>query len=169
MFDLAKLFINRAVCWVESGFLSQKKRNFASSKNQKFLVMKTKTKVISITSVVLLLALAGFFYFRFYFPLADDGVKAGQLNYFVHKGIIFKTYEGKIIQSGLKSKTAGTLESNEFKFSVEDEAVADSLMHCSGKWVELHYKEYFAPLPWRGVSNYIVDGIVRVSEAEGMR
>ncbi len=131
--------------------------------------MRTKTKVISITSTVFVLALAAFCYIYFYFPLADDGVKAGQLNYFVHKGYIFKTYEGKLIQSGLRSKTAGALESNEFQFSVEDEAVADSLMHCSGKWVELHYKEYIAPLPWRGVSKFVVDGIVSVSSNEVFR
>lgn len=44
MFDLAKLFINRAVCWVESGFLSQKKRNFASSKNQKISCYENENK-----------------------------------------------------------------------------------------------------------------------------
>jgi len=29
--------------------------------------------------------------------------------------------------------------------------------------VELHYKEYLAPLPWRGVSQYVVDKIVSVN------
>lgn len=128
--------------------------------------MKTSTKIISITSVVavLLLTLVGFIYFRYYFPVADDGVKAGELNYFVHKGYLFKTYEGKLIQSGFKGGQANGIQSYEFKFSVEDQAVADSLMKCSGRFVELHYKEYNAALPWRGVSNFVVDKIERVRQ-----
>ena len=43
-----------------------------------------------------------------------------------------------------------------------DKAVADSLMRCSGKMVELHYKEYNGSLPWRGVQRYIVDEIISV-------
>jgi len=40
--------------------------------------------------------------------------------------------------------------------------VADSLMRCSGKNVELHYKEYLGALPWRGVNTFVVDKIVSV-------
>ena len=46
-----------------------------------------------------------------------------------------------------------------------DKAVADSLMRCSGKTVELHYKEYNGSLPWRGVQRYIVDEIISVRAA----
>jgi hypothetical protein len=54
------------------------------------------------------------------------------------------------------------LRSNEFKFSVTDDAVADSLMRCSGKHVELRWKRYFSTLPWRGHSQYIVYEILSV-------
>ena len=37
-------------------------------------------------------------------------------------------------------------------------------MRCSGKEVELHYKEYLSPLPWRGVSEFVVDKILSVKE-----
>ena len=37
-------------------------------------------------------------------------------------------------------------------------------MLCSGKTVELHYKEYNGTLPWRGMQRYIVDKIVSVRE-----
>ena len=30
----------------------------------------------------------------------------------------------------------------------------------SGNVVELHYKEYFGSLPWRGFTKYIVDSII---------
>ena len=122
--------------------------------------MSTSTKVISIISVIVLLALGGFCYFRYWFPYSE-GTDTGELNYFSYQGVVFKTYEGKVIQSGLRSKAANTagVASNEYVFSVEDERVADSLMHCTGKQVELHYKRYCAPRPWRGQSVFIVDSI----------
>lgn len=129
--------------------------------------MQTKGKVIAIASAVVVLALAITFYFRFYFVFGE-GVKAGELNYIVHKGYVFKTYEGKLIQSGFRGQakgqtTGGVIQSYEFQFSVEDQAVADSLMRCSGKMVELHYKEYLAPIFWRGVSEFVVDDIIAVN------
>lgn len=128
--------------------------------------MKTKTKIITISSVVLVLALAAFVFFRFYFVFGE-GVKAGQLNQVMYKGYIFKTYEGRLIQSGFKGqKGTNSIQSNEFNFSVVDEAVADSLMRCSGKLVELRYKEYNGKLPWRGMQKYIVTEILSVSQSD---
>ena len=58
--------------------------------------------------------------------------------------------------------TDQVLGSYVFEFSVTKQAVADSLMRCSGKNVELHYKEYRGALPWRGMEKYVVDKIVSV-------
>ena len=128
--------------------------------------MTTKGKIITWTGVILALALAGFLYIRFYFVFGD-GVKAGELNQFIYKGYVWKTYEGKLIQAGFRgsNKNTGgaTVESYIFDFSVEDEEVANELMRCSGKSVELHYKEYLGTLPWRGIQKYVVDRIVSTS------
>ena len=128
--------------------------------------MTTKGKIITWVTAILLVAAAIFVYFKFYFVFGE-GVKAGELNQIVYKGWVWKTYEGRLIQTGFRSnqKTGGSLQSNEFNFSVVDKAVADSLMLCSGKQVELHYKEYNGMLPWRGMQHYIVDKIVSVSPA----
>lgn len=129
-------------------------------------VMTTKGRIFTWIGVILALALAGFIYFRFYFVFGD-GVKAGELNQFIYKGYVWKTYEGKLIQSGFRGSnrnTGGaTIESYIFDFSVEDEEVANELMRCSGKTVELHYKEYLGALPWRGMQKYVVDRIVSTS------
>lgn len=109
--------------------------------------------------LILLIGGAAFFYFRYCFVFGE-GVKSGELNYVVYKGVLFKTYEGKLIQSGLRSKTAGSIQSYEFEFSVANERVARELMLQSGNVVELHYKEYFGSLPWRGFTKYIVDSII---------
>jgi hypothetical protein len=91
-----------------------------------------------------------------------EGSKAGQLNFFVKKGYVFKTYEGRIIQTGYKSVVPGAIQSNEFEFSVVDEKVANILMSHSGATLELHYKEYLGSIPWRGMSKYIVDSVMSI-------
>ena len=114
---------------------------------------------IVILSVILILA--GVFYYRYYYVFGE-GVKSGELNFVVKKGYIFKTYEGKLIQSGFRSKVAGAIQSNEFDFSVINERIAQQLMVSGGKEVELHYKEYLHSLPWRGYNKYIVDSVIAI-------
>lgn len=112
---------------------------------------------------IALVGLAIWFFFKFYFVFGA-GVKAGELNLFVYKGYVFKTYEGRLIQAGYNSKNSNaTIQSNEFNFSVTDENVARQLERCAGKTVELHYKEYLGALPWRGMSCYVVDSVLSVS------
>ncbi len=125
--------------------------------------MTTGKKITTIGIVAILLILAGIAYYKYYFVFGE-GVKAGDLNFIVKKGYIFKTYEGKIIQSGIRSRQTGTVQSNEFEFSVSDEAVAKKMMANSGKTFELHYKEYKGALPWRGFSVYVVDSVVSMRE-----
>ena len=126
--------------------------------------MTTRTKVIGGITAAVTIAAVAFIFFRFFFVFGE-GVKAGDLNQVMYKGYIFKTYEGRLIQSGLRGggKGTNTMESYVFEFSVENEAVADSLMRCSGKNVELHYKEYLGALPWRGQQKYVVDKILSVN------
>jgi hypothetical protein len=112
--------------------------------------------------LVLLILGAGFFYWRFYFVFGE-GTKAGEMNFFVKKGYVFKTYEGKLIQTGYKSMVPGSIQSNEFDFSVENERVAQQIINNSGKNFEVHYREYLGALPWRGTSKYVVDSVLSMS------
>ncbi len=140
--------------------------------------MNTVKKIILWAVVALLLALGVFCYVHFFFKWGD-GVKAGNLNQLVYKGWIWKTYEGRIIMSGFRNEKTergvSGLQSNEFSFSVDKKAVgyrqngsaysvADSLMRCSGKNVQVRYREYRGSLPWRGMQRYIVYDILSVSE-----
>ena len=128
--------------------------------------MKTGKKIAGIVSLLVILALAVFCYFRFCFVFGE-GVKAGELNQVMYKGYVFKTYEGRLIQTGFKgAKGTNSIQSNEFNFSVVNKDVADSLMRCSGQMVEVHYKEYLGALPWRGMEKYIVDEILSVKKSD---
>ena len=117
------------------------------------------------TGLIVIVVLVLVFYFRYYWVFGE-GAKSGELNYVVYKGFLFKTYEGKLIQSGLKG-SAGSMQSNEFIFSVQNEKVARELMANSGRVFNLHYLEYTGALPWRGMSVYVVDSIISMSADGG--
>ena len=135
-------------------------RTVEQNPGRKMTGVKRFTRVLL---TLLLLGLIVFIYFKFFF-LFGDGVKSGHLNYAVRKGNIFKTYEGKLIQEGYKSQTAGTIQSYEFEFSIKSKRIYDILAANSGKRFDLHYKEYHGAVPWRGNTRYIVDSIISMKE-----
>jgi len=118
-------------------------------------------KFLKIGLPVLIIILALVFWWRYYFVFGE-GVKAGNLNFVVKKGYVFKTWEGRIIQEGFKTPNPNQMQSNEFDFSIIDDTIAQKLERYSGKFVELRYKEYLNAIPWRGNSNYIVTEILEV-------
>lgn len=124
---------------------------------------KTTTIVISI----IILALIGFIYWRYFFVFAE-GTKAGVLNTFQKKGVLFKTYEGQLIQSGFRGNPTTAIQSNQFSFSVQNEKIAQKLMENSGKDMELHYKRFIGTLPWRGMQLFIVDSVYQISNVNNM-
>lgn len=114
---------------------------------------------------IVIVVLAAVIWWRYFFVFSE-GVKAGDLNYIERKGFIFKTYEGRLVQAGFQSPTAGGLQSNEFRFSVENASIATQLERASGKFVELRYHEYLGALPWRGASPYVVIEVLAIDNAQ---
>lgn len=116
--------------------------------------------------LIVLAALAGFLYFKFWWVFSD-GTKTGELNSLTYTGYVFKTYEGEIILTGYGNKNAnGQVQSKNFKFSVKDPEVADKLKEMTGMKVTVHYKEYKGALPWRGYERAIVDKAEAVYEIQ---
>lgn len=124
--------------------------------------MKTGGKIATTIVTLLLLGLAIFVYLKFFF-VYSEGTNEGDINYFQREGFVFKTYEGKMIQTGYNShNTSATIQSNEFKFSVVDERIAEQIDSNSSRQIKLHWKRYLGILPWRGNSQFVVDSIISV-------
>ncbi len=121
-------------------------------------------KIFRTIIIILILGLVIFSYVRFFWVFGT-GTKAGTLNTFMKKGYVFKTYEGKIIQSGFRQN----IQSIDFNFSVVSESVADVLLNNAGQEVEVHYKEYLGALPWRGMEKYVVDSVYQVRSSNDSR
>ncbi|MFA5817555.1 MAG: hypothetical protein WC865_18290 [Bacteroidales bacterium] len=112
---------------------------------------------------ILLLLLAVMLWYRFCFVFGE-GVRAGNLNFLVKKGYVFKTWEGRLIQVGFKTPAPGAMQSNEFDFSVANDSLGALLERSSGKFIEVRYKEYLHSLPWRGMSRYVVVEVLKVGD-----
>ena len=127
--------------------------------------MSTGGKIVTSVASFLVLGLAIFVFFKFFF-VYSEGTNEGDINYFQREGFIFKTYEGKMIQTGYNShNTSATIQSNEFKFSVVDDRIAEQIDSNSSRQIKLHWKRYLGTLPWRGNSQYVVDSIISVKNA----
>ncbi|MFN0274172.1 MAG: hypothetical protein ACKVPJ_00380 [Chitinophagales bacterium] len=115
-------------------------------------------------SIFIIIAVSALLIYWFYFNTYSKGNRAGILQKFSYKGNIFKTYEGELIMSSIKSNQNVPLASEKFFFSVTNDSIASLLSEMEGRYVKLHYEEKRRTLPWRGDSPYIVDGVTEVNE-----
>jgi hypothetical protein len=93
----------------------------------------------------------------FYFNVKSNGDRKGILVKFSHRGNIFKTDEGEM-WLGCRQ----TVNAEKYYFSVTNDSIAAILKNLQDECMQLEYKEYRAPLPWRGDSKYIVYGVKKI-------
>ena len=87
------------------------------------------------------------------------GKKIGQVVKMGEYGAVCTTYEGELVLSSIASTSNVAIASEKFFFSVADKTVARKMEAFEGKHVKLHYVQKNGTLPWRGESQYIVDGV----------
>ncbi len=112
--------------------------------------------------VVLIAIFAGYFAF-IYFATYSEGIRAGELVKFSHKGVIIKTWEGEISQ--------GVSEGQMFMFSVENSKkdVINDLQRLQGKYVKLHYFERYKKFFWLGDTKYFITKVEEDVERSNRR
>jgi len=120
-------------------------------------VKKTK-RILNWTLSILVILIVIFIYFKYFFTYSE-GYRAGLLQKFSNKGVLFKTYEGELILSSVSSTANVALASEKFIFSVGKKNVSIQYDTLQGKNVIVHYIEKKGTVPWRGDSRYIVDSI----------
>jgi len=136
-------------------------------------------KYILLFLLVFVLALVGYSWF-FYYDVHSSGTRVGVLEKISEKGIMFKTYEGKLILKGFRASESGVIKSDYFYFTASDFKTYSTLDSVAGKEVKLHYLHYRKHLPWRGenhnednkneeVGQYIVDRIDYVKDDKNAR
>lgn len=92
-------------------------------------------------------------YLYYFNPYVVDAQKSGYISSVEKKGIIFKTYEGVLVE-----QASVTGDSNNFNFTFESDSLATKAMDIqgSGERVKVKYRKYNSTIPWRGDSEYVV-------------
>jgi hypothetical protein len=107
---------------------------------------------------ILVVVLLLFGYWKYYYTYSD-GYRSGLLQKLSHKGNVFKTYEGELVQRSIISTSNVGIASEKFYFSVAIDSVAKAMQRLEGRNVRVHYMQKNGTLPWRGDSEYIVDAV----------
>jgi hypothetical protein len=121
-------------------------------------------KIIKRILFILLILVLGYLAFT-YWAIYERGVMAGKVLRITEKGIIFKTYEGKLNLETFGALKGASPIAESFNFSVEkDEAeVIEQLQEVSlsGERVNLHFKKRYLAFPWRGETKYFITKVER--------
>jgi hypothetical protein len=130
---------------------------FQRARRTTFRVLKRVLIVI----VLLSLGLGAFLYYGVY----ERGVMAGKVLRVTEKGILFKTYEGKLSLESFGALKGVSPIAETFDFSVESDRtdVIQQLekVSLSGERVNLYFVKRYARFPWRGETKYFVEKVER--------
>ena len=93
-----------------------------------------------------------------YFVTFSEGYRAGELIKISKRGLVFKTWEGRLSQ--------GVSEEQQFNFSVQkgDREVLDKLEQYQGERVKVTYIERFGTFYWLGDTKYFVKDVELLSD-----
>ena len=107
-------------------------------------------KKFFIKILLALIALITVYFLFIYFAVYSEGVRSGDLIKFSKKGMLFKTWEGKLSQ--------GVSEELQFNFSVEkgDKKIIEDLENLQGTYVKLTYIERYRTFFWLGDTKYFI-------------
>lgn len=115
-------------------------------------------------AIVLLLG-AGVLAFL-YWGTYEEGVMAGKVLRVTQKGVVFKTYEGKLNLETFGALKGASPIAESFDFSVEKSQtdVINQLeeVSLSGERVNLHFVKRFMRFFWRGDTKYFVIKVERL-------
>jgi hypothetical protein len=118
-----------------------------------------KTKIVLRWLLIIILIIGSIIIYWKYFYTYSDGYRAGLLQKFSHKGMIFKTYEGEMVLSSVSSSRDVALASEKFYFSLTNKSLIRQLDTLQGEMVIVHYKQKNSTAFWRGDSQYLVDSV----------
>jgi hypothetical protein len=137
---------------------------------QESFIKKTARTTMKIVKRILLIALAlGIATLAFlYWGVYERGVMAGKVLRVTEKGMVFKTYEGKLNLESFGALKGTSPIAETFDFSVESDKteVIQQLQEVSlsGERVNLHFVKRYAQFPWRGETKYFIEKVERETQ-----
>jgi hypothetical protein len=126
-----------------------------------------KVLAIAIISLLVLVSIGFYYVFGDY----SEGKRSGYLLKLSKKGVLFKTYEGELVQSGTEDNQMVVTPNMKWQFSVNagNTALIKKMENLVGQPVRVSYKEKFTQFSWRGDTKYFVYDIERDGELPPMK
>lgn len=92
----------------------------------------------------------------------SEGERSGNIIKFSHKGYIFKTWEGELVQRNFST------QADTWYFSVNNPAVAQQINTAvaQGNRVSLHYCEKVYTFFWQGETKYFIDKVTVIPQQQ---
>jgi hypothetical protein len=114
-------------------------------------------RFLTYSGISIIIVLIAYFLF-IYFVTYSEGFRAGELVKISKRGLLFKTWEGRLSQ--------GVSEEQQFDFSIQskDKEVIEKLMELQGRRVKLTYIERFGTFAWLGDTKYFVKEVEEVTD-----
>ena len=123
---------------------------------------KKVVKIILISLLFIAVAVFAFLYWATY----EEGVMAGKVLRVSEKGMLFKTYEGKINLETFGALRGASPIAESFDFSVykSEKTLIEELrkVSLSGERVNLYFEKHYLTFPWRGDTKYFVTRVERL-------
>ena len=140
--------------------------SFAHDTNRVYLGIDLFMKILKRFLLLIVLAAAGIFAFL-YWGEYERGVMAGKVLRISQKGVLFKTYEGKLNLETFGALKGASPIAESFDFSVEsdDTEVIKELQQVSltGERVNLHFVKRYTRFFWRGETKYFAVKVERTN------
>jgi hypothetical protein len=131
-------------------------------------VKKTTRKFVKRLAITLLIVAVIAFCFV-YWATYEEGVMAGKVLRVSEKGMMFKTYEGKINLETFGALRGASPIAESFDFSIykSDTDIIKELetVSLSGERVNLYFVKHYMTFPWRGDTKYFVTRVERLGPA----
>jgi hypothetical protein len=128
---------------------------------------RTTMKVVKRILIIALILGMGTLAFM-YWGVYERGVMAGKVLRVTEKGMVFKTYEGKLNLESFGALKGASPIAETFDFSVEsDQAEIIKQLEevsLSGERVNLHFVKRYAQFPWRGDTKYFIEKVERENQ-----
>ena len=117
-------------------------------------------KKVLISIILAAILFLGLYFAAVYYIPYSEGYRAGEVVKISHKGIIFKTWEGRLSQ--------GISDELQFEFSIEDKEneVIEKIKNLQGKRVKVTYMERFGTFPWLGDTKHFVTKVEETKDVE---
>lgn len=123
-------------------------------------------KILKWAVALLIIGFVGLYSF-YYFAVYEEGVMAGRVLSITQRGMIFKTYEGKLsVESfGSLKGVSPIAETRDFSVESDQKTVITDLENAAaeGSRVNLRFIRRYRAFPWRGETNYFVIGVEKAA------